>query len=391
VILHPRALPYREFSVIWTFSPVRQDVLDRVPDAVLRLLHEPAATNLRLLQGRRAPEAFAERSVQRTPEALSTDEAIERMRHAVTDTDPLRILLSAERVTFAVNHARIDGLGIAELIAAVMAEANGGNPRFDVRPPVRLPLLAGLRAVGLPGLRSFLDQRNAEPVMGPEVLAGVSPGSGRSVELTIDPALHERIERLPSSGRSTPAARLASVAVAALARVHRRDVEVPVSVPVSLVRHVGNRRVVGNFIGIEPLGGLHCSDWSPEAISGRLATAAAAGRALVSLLYVGLRELRYVVLPRPHTERHGRVAVSMQMLRLPNLVPLSAWASDDWHTCAATVGPWPSSTALAPSRVGNRWLISAWDETGEFDLDAFPEAVLAEVGEREAAASSRRS
>jgi hypothetical protein len=163
-----------------------------------------------------------------------------------------------------------------------------------------------------------------------------------------------------------------------------------VFVPVSLLRHVGNRRVVGNFIGIEPLGALHASDWSPAAITARLATATTSGRALVGLAYVVLRELRHSVLRRRRSQRAGRVAVSMQMLRLPNLVPLTAWASDEWSTCAATVGPWPSSTALAPSRVGARWVVSAWDESGHFDLDRFHASLLEEVAEREAVAEGSR-
>jgi hypothetical protein len=389
VILHPRALPYRDFSVVWTFSPVRQEVLDAVPDALLQVLGEPAASGIRLLMARRTPESFADRAVERTAEVLSTDDAIHRLRYAVRPRDPLRILLSHERITFAVSHAMIDGLGIAVLIAAVMAVANGERPQLDERPPVRFPLLTGLRQVGLAGVRSFLAQRHDAAALpaGPHLTRAEAPDRGRAMELRVDPGLFSRIEHLPTTGRSTPAARLASVAVEALARVHRGDAEIPVFVPVSLLRHVGNRRVVGNFIGIEPLGALHSSDWSPAAITARLATTTTSGRALVGLAYVVLRELRHAVLHRPLAARHGRVAVSMQMLRLPNLVPLTAWASEDWTTCAATVGPWPSSTALAPSRVGKRWVISAWDESGQFDLDAFPAALLAEIAAREAAAS----
>lgn len=389
-MLPPRALPYRDFSVVWTFAPVRQEVLDAVPGALLRVLRHPGATSVRLLMGRSTPESFAARSIERTGEDLGTDEAIHRLRYAVHPRDPLRILLSRQRITFAVNHALIDGLGIGLLIAAVMSAANGEEPRFDDRAPVRFPLLTGLREVGLPAVRSFLELRHDEPVVGPEVRRSDAPDRGRSMELRLDPGLFARIEHLPSNGRATPAARLASVAVAALARVHAVDAEVPVFVPVSLLRHVGNRRVVGNFIGIEPLGALHSSDWSPAAITARLATATTSGRALVGLAYVVLRELRHAVLRRRRTQRAGRVAVSMQMLRLPNLVPLTAWASDEWSTCAATVGPWPSSTALAPSRVGARWVISAWDESGHFDLDRFQAALLEEVAEREAVAERSR-
>lgn len=383
-MLHPRALPYRDFSVVWTFSPVRQEVLDGVPDALLRVLSDPAAAGIRLLMTRASPETFARRAIERCDDTLSTDEAIHRLRHAVRPSDPLRILLSRERVTFAVSHAMIDGLGIAVVIAAVMAVASGEEPRFDERAPVRFPLITALRDVGPAGVRAFLAHRHDPVPAGPRVTREEAPTRGRAMELRIDPSLFARIEHLPTTGRATPAARLASVAVAALARVHRGDCEVPVFVPVSLLRHVGNRRVVGNFIGIEALGALHSSDWSPAAISARLAAATTSGRALVGLAYVVLRELRHTLLRRSHPAGHGRVAVSMQMLRLPNLIPLTAWASDEWTTCAATVGPWPSSTALAPSRVGARWIVSAWDESGQFDLDAFPAALLDEVVAREA-------
>jgi len=203
----------------------------------------------------------------------------------------------------------------------------------------------------------------------------------------------DRLDALPRRGSSS-SARLGSLAIGTLRRVYRGTADLPVQIPVDLRRWAPPGRIDGDFISVAPLGSLLATDWSPAELGSRIRAAVKARTPIVRSLHAMLWQVSQV--PKRRLKRllgradgPGRLGVSVSMLIDPTDYADEAWLPGvPRRVGGATVGPWPSSTFVSIVQSGPRVRMTVWDESGEFDLDRFREALGEELDALSAAASA---
>lgn len=355
-----RDAAFRGYDVVYLIAGL--------PEAVLAALPAAARTVARAERFRTAPPDPA------TPARLPADmDDTALIAAARALRRPLALVVAGDRAAVALGHEHADGVEGSRIIGALLGAAMG-RPVAPVPPAVRLPVLRALTGGGRAAVRAYLDGRaDRRAVADPGTPVAQTPG--RFVRLTLDGAEVAALRRTRSTGgRATPMTRAASVALAALAAVAPPERDARVVLPTDLRHLVGGRRVAGNFVSAEAYGTLRGTDWSPAAIGRLLASRRSSGAVPLAASMV-----RSVL----HRSRDGAVrpTVSLSLLGTVDLpepapgVPLA-------FGCA-TMGPQPG-TFVFVAQVGAAITISLWDDTGGFDVAAFPEAFRAEVAARTA-------
>lgn len=287
---------------------------------------------------------------------------------------PFRLAVSGDRVAVHLPHELADGVEGTRLVAALLSAA-AGEPPSAPEPALRMPLLRALRAGGLRAVRSYLVGRTERRALA-DPSAPVARTEGSFGRVTLDAAGVARLRRGRSSGgRATVMSRAASVALAALGSIASESTDARVVLPSDLRALVGGRRVAGNFVSAEAYGTLRGTDWAPAAINRMLAARRPTGAVALAAAIV-----RRVIRPA-RDEGAGRPTVSVSLMGAIELPGL-----DEAHApvlACATVGG-AAGTFVFVAQVRDALTVSLWDDTGRFDVAAFPEAFRAEIVRRTA-------
>jgi hypothetical protein len=394
-----RDAPYAHAAVVYAISGLSERAVAGLEDALAAYVALPASLEFRSVLGPDPDaETIADRAraaVVRTAPGLTLHQLMLAARGLGFDGLPTRILISGDSVAITVNHGFMDGGPILEYVVWLLSASVGATAKRDTRDPVAHPFRVGLRKVGRDGLRAFLAQRRVEKP--PMVIAPVPRDEHgevvrRTVALHLSDELVARVTSLPATGAATASARIASTGVAALGRVYTGAGDPVVIVPVDLRRYVGNKRVLGNFMGVGAHSTLRGSSWAPDALTQRLVSATADGSAMIAGFIAVLRWARAQALGRLRRGRQQRqevagVSVFVPLLGVRKGPPAAVWSTEKEHVISiGSIGEQAGGAALNVLSLGNEVHLSVGDESGTFDLDRFEEAFLAEVAAREATA-----
>ncbi|MCU1473940.1 MAG: hypothetical protein JWQ92_2008 [Amnibacterium sp.] len=395
-----RDRPYAGASVIYVVDGLADAALDRLPEALSAYVLHPASIEVRDSLGR-APRdsdvaAAVEEAVVRIERYADVRDLIARARALGYGRLPVRVVIAGGTLVVNVHHGVMDGGAILELVTWLVSVSSGADGKRDTRTPLAFPLVHGLRKVGRAGLEDFRANRRTpqpEPVLTHSPTdADLRLETARFGHATLGPDELRRLIALPAGGPTTVMSRVASLAVGAARRLYTGERDVPVIVPVDSRRFVKNARVLGNFMGVAAPAALLASDWSPAAIAARSKAALRGGGAMVSTAHALARWIAHrpkTLLRRSPRPGPGTVAVFVPMLGLSEAFLGAAWreGASPWIG-GATVSAWPSGTALSLLAAGDEYQISAWDESGLFEVSdrTLAEALAAELAEREVAA-----
>ncbi|GAA2749645.1 hypothetical protein [Amnibacterium kyonggiense] len=299
---------------------------------------------------------------------------VELIETARAGRAPLRIAVSGDRIAVHLPHELADGVEGTRLVAALLSGAAGEPPSVP-EPGLRMPLVRALRAGGRPALRSYLLGR-AERRALPDPGAPVARTEGAFDRVTLDALGVAQLRRARSSGgRATVMSRAASVALAALGAVTAESTDARVVLPSDLRALVGGHRVAGNFVSAEAYGTLRGTDWSPAGINRMLAARRATG-AVALAAAIARRVLRPA---RDGGTGHPTISVSLM-----GTIELTGLSVEHAPVLAcATVGG-AAGTFVFVAQVRDALTVSLWDDTGLFDVGAFPAAFRAEMERRTA-------
>ena len=409
-------------EIIRTFDPVSDDVLDDLPRALEAHLRSTAgAASRRICRGgdgrwgrlpaSDVPAAIAG-AVTRVPAGLGREELMRVAYHRGFRVLPITFTVSGSMVAVMQPHALYDGGTSWSLVLDVFRRAAGEDPSSEVPEPLRWPVVKALHATGLhrpDAFRAVREQRRTilretEPARQTRLprSRAAALATARNTVLSFDRDAVARLSAstdpapLPSSnvikGRPTMPVRIAGLLLESLSDVAVDDSDFRVRFAVDLRRYVHKLgEVDGCFAPAEPLGTLRTSDWSPMALTTRLAATVKSGVALVSFAADVVAVMKRVVRPvrRSDLARQGAAEICFSLVTYELALPSGFWAAEKNRVVAGGMVERyaPTSPFIQIAAFGPGYQVTIWDETGLFDHERLQDAFERRLALRETAGS----
>lgn len=413
-----RNLGYDDLVVCYIVGILTDVSAERSLTALRDLVRSPGGAMLHRLRTERGRWKRVERdqalaAVPLALEVTDQDLAPEALVARALETDfppgrlPVRIYLSGGVLAFALPHTLFDGTGATAVVSAVVDKL--ARPGADDRPalPVaRTPLRRTLKKVGQRGVGAVLEARRTFRALTAQTETGYqfprtltkaeSVRRTRMVSMVLARDVVRTIAATPENAvdggrpaRPPVSVKTASLVLRYLRDVDREQVDFRVVVPVDARRWVERGvEVEGNFSPSIPMGRLLVDDWSATALAQRISASTKAGVPVLWLLASTLVSLKEAVrhplasrrpaaeAPRVPVEIHVSLPateVTVDESLLPQVDDRTFVGGAPAHR-RLPLGVW---VEIAPLRDCLHVIIR--DETGVFDLDAFPERFTAMI------------
>lgn len=362
-----RDSPYRPYVIRFLLGGMRSEVLSAMPDA-LRL-------SVRELGGEGTECRIAAEDPDLDDDALLATVARRPLgRHAAALT------VSGTRVVLELPHMRFDGSSGMAFLHEVVDRACGIEPDRDGRPAARGATALALRTARLRDVGEFLRRRGQGRVSGVGAQADpAAPAVFRTFVLKRDVVAAVKRARDVSAGpgRATVSTKLCHAVLMALRSTQQTSGDLRVRVPADLRHLVPGHRVEGNFVCGDAIGTLHGTVWSPQELTRRLASASGPSGA-VSLATAWPRDALARVV---HRYRRPTAAINVSLVPSAPFPPL-AFDGEGRTLACLSAGRRPSPVFIFVWMIDGAAHVSAYDESGLFDLHGFETQLRRELRSR---------
>ncbi|PZF60956.1 hypothetical protein DEI92_04845 [Curtobacterium sp. MCBD17_034] len=404
-------MPIRErlhdqLDLVVVLGPVREDVIDALPDALHRHLISDDGSELRRAYrpdrawghvSRRTADSLADDVLDVAVDGLEPAEMATHLLDAGYAVLPIRMLVSGGLIAVLVPHDLFDGASSGHHIRRVLAIAAGEPEGRTVRPPTRRPLAATMRVAGLdrPGpLRlARAARRDAERQVppDPQVPGGLAVDRARRLRgfrtVQLDEQELRTLDARAVDGagrRTTRGMKLSAAVLDAIADAVPPTTDFTIRMNVDLRRWAPRgERVQGPFSTSYPIGRLRTMRRDAASVHEQVRRAIETRAPLAALVgdVVGLvRDRVRHPFPIPSGDVI-RTQFDVALSVFPSLIPDAVWRPGA-TPLLGTILVHPGHVAnpyVQMSLVGSEASIALWDETGIIDQDRFEQSLRAAV------------
>lgn len=404
-------MPIRErlhdqLDLVILIGPLREDVVDALPAAVLRHLGDEDARALRRSYrtdgtwGRvtvPAAQDLARDVVEIAPPGLGPAEIATRALDAGYPVLPIRIVVSDGVIGVLMPHDLFDGAAAWHHIRRLLAIADGDHAAPAEQHVTKRPVIAALRVAGLTDPARLRAARKARQTAerqtppDPQVPGGLAVDRSRRLagftSVHLDEAELARLDESAAdgpAGRPTRGMKLSALVLDALAESVPATTDFTIRMNVDLRRWAPRgERVEGPFSTSYPIGRLRTMRRDAGSVHASVRSAIDTRAPLAALVsdvvgYAADRMRSPFAMPRGDVIR---TSFDVGLSVFPSRVPDDAWRPGA-SPLLGTILVHPGQVAnpyVQMSAVGSQVTIALWDETGIIDQRRFEQTLRAAV------------